>query len=177
MGILRGLELEGPAREALAVALWPAVVGDRIAAATRAARIQGGTLEVETRSSAWSQELTFLKATLVKRLNAQVGAEVVRDLRFRVAPIVAARTAVAPAHAPEPGELEAIAVPHDVRRRIEQKAAHSDPDLAALCRRVLTREWRLEEWRRHRGFRPCARCGALCEPPTELCPVCAVDKD
>src|SRR5438067_12283452 len=81
---LRALELDGPAREAMAIALWPEVVGETIAAATRAVGIHGGILEIRARSDSWRQELSFQKSTILRRINARLGANVLTDFRCRV---------------------------------------------------------------------------------------------
>lgn len=179
--ILRALEIEGPAREAMAVAHWPGVVGEAIAAATRATGSQGGVLEVRTRSSAWTQELTFRKASLLKRLNARAGAQVFTDIRFKTGgvPDEAADAGGAARDAGEAAphaEVAAIRVPEAAQRRIEAEARHADTELAALVRRALTHEWQLDEWRRRQGYRPCTHCGALCPPPRTTCPPCARDR-
>src|SRR5436305_9382546 len=80
---LRTLEIDAAAREAMAVALWPEVVGEHFAAASRAAGIRGGVLEVRVRSSSWAQELSFYQGEIIGRLNRRLGAQVVTDLRFR----------------------------------------------------------------------------------------------
>src|SRR5262249_55054076 len=80
---LRTLEIDGAGQGALAVALWPEVVGEQFAAATRAAGIRGGVLEVRVRSSSWAQELSFYQGEILGRLNRRLGAHVVTDLRFR----------------------------------------------------------------------------------------------
>jgi predicted nucleic acid-binding Zn ribbon protein len=178
--ILRALEIEGPAREAVAVASWAGVVGERIAAATRAERIQGGVLDVRTRSSGWTQELTFHKQTILRRLNEAAGGEVVSDLRFRTGelPVPGEPSGVGSGAEAVPREaLAAIPLPEPVAREIEQASRHPDPELAALIRRVLTHEWQLDEWRRLQGYRPCSRCGARCAPPRTVCSACAAERN
>jgi len=65
-----------------AVERWSHVVGDDIAARTRAVRYERGTLYVEVSSSSWVQELTYLKRQITKELNADVGSAAVMDIRF-----------------------------------------------------------------------------------------------
>lgn len=61
---------------------WTHIVGPRIAGRTRVGRLQRGVLTVKVASSAWSNELSFLKRQLVAKLQ-RAGHEVT-DLRFRV---------------------------------------------------------------------------------------------
>jgi predicted nucleic acid-binding Zn ribbon protein len=168
---LRELDLEGPALEGIAVALWPELVGPHFSAATRCAGIRGGVLEIVARDSSWLQELTFHKADIIARLNRRLGKQVVISVRARVGRVTPA-TGPAPAPDVPAPELETIEVPESRRMAIEAQARHPDPEVAALIRRALTRQWQLNEWRRRQGYRPCAKCGALCEPPLATCPAC-----
>ncbi len=61
---------------------WTKLVGARIAGRTRVGRLQRGVLTVKVASSAWSNELSFLKRQLITKLQ-RAGHEVT-DLRFRV---------------------------------------------------------------------------------------------
>lgn len=53
-----------------ALEAWPGVVGEAIAAVTRARSLSVGTLFVEVRSSAWLMELEMMKLDILRRLNA-----------------------------------------------------------------------------------------------------------
>jgi predicted nucleic acid-binding Zn ribbon protein len=79
----RGLggELEGWR----AVDEWPRAVGPRVARHSRAVAFREGALVVEVDGSAWLHQLGFLKRNLLRALNARLGTDGVRDLRFRSA--------------------------------------------------------------------------------------------
>lgn len=66
------LEKEGVADDLARVSVvdeWDALVGDRIAGVTRARSVNGGTLVVEVRSSAWLMELNMMKGAVLERVN------------------------------------------------------------------------------------------------------------
>ncbi len=65
---------------------WAAVVGDRIAAVTRAAEVRGDTLIVEVDSSAWLNELTMMRNTILGRINKLPDRPSLGRIRFRLAP-------------------------------------------------------------------------------------------
>ena len=65
---------------------WAGVVGPRIAAVTRAAEVRGETLVVEVASSAWLNELTMMRNTILERLNQVREGITVEQIRFRLAP-------------------------------------------------------------------------------------------
>ena len=48
---------------------WSLVVGNKVAEVTEAKAVQGSTLFVEVRSSIWLNELSFIKKTLLVKIN------------------------------------------------------------------------------------------------------------
>lgn len=63
---------------------WEEVVGAQVAAHVRPVRLDGGVLLVEVDEPAWATQVSFLTATLRKRLASQVGV-VVERVEVRVA--------------------------------------------------------------------------------------------
>lgn len=59
---------------------WERAVGPAIAARTRPLRISGGVLTILVASGPWMQQLSFMKAELCARINAQLGEERVREI-------------------------------------------------------------------------------------------------
>ena len=72
---------------ALSAAAWRAAVGEQLAGHTRPGNVRRGVLEVLVTSSAVVQELSFLKAKVVKQLAQLAPDQRIRDVRFRVGPI------------------------------------------------------------------------------------------
>lgn len=68
---------------------WERVVGAAIARRARPLRLSGGVLTVVVASAPWMQQLTFLKADLLERLNASLGEERIREIVLRSGPVVA----------------------------------------------------------------------------------------
>ena len=80
---LRSLGISRRTREAQALWLWPQLVGEHLARETRALKLAGGTLWVTASSPALAHQLHLERGGLVDRLNQQIGAPAVRDIRFR----------------------------------------------------------------------------------------------
>jgi predicted nucleic acid-binding Zn ribbon protein len=80
--LLRKLGLESEILGWRAVDEWPQVVGPRVSQHARAVSFRGGTLVVEVEGSAWMHELSYLKRDLIRKINAQLGSELVRHVRF-----------------------------------------------------------------------------------------------
>jgi predicted nucleic acid-binding Zn ribbon protein len=66
--------------------VWPGAVGELVAAQAHPTAERDGTVTVTCSSSVWAQELTLMGPALADRLNAALGSEFVRELRFRAAP-------------------------------------------------------------------------------------------
>ena len=62
---------------------WGTVVGERIAAVSTALRIENGVLFVGVATAPWRAELSMQRQDIIRRINAAVGKEVVREIRFR----------------------------------------------------------------------------------------------
>jgi predicted nucleic acid-binding Zn ribbon protein len=77
---------------------WDEEVGPAVAARAEPAAFRDGVLSVRVAGAAWMQELQFMKDELRERLNARLGAPLVRDIYFVSGSIAraAARRAVAP---------------------------------------------------------------------------------
>lgn len=66
---------------------WNVVVGNELAASTRAGNIRRGVFEVIVTNSIVMQELSFRKQELVGRLAKELPCENIMDLRFRIGTI------------------------------------------------------------------------------------------
>ena len=116
------------------VARWREAVGPRIAAHTRADHIDNRRLVVAVDSPVWSQQLTFLKPDILRRLAARFGGGLVTDLYFVSGQIEAPRpepAAASPSPAAPPAELpaeiaaEIAAVPDEGVREAVARAARA----------------------------------------------------
>ena len=65
------------------LSLWERVVDERVGRQTEAIKIRNRVLYVSTTTSAWAQELSFLKREIISKFNAAAGREAIHDIRFR----------------------------------------------------------------------------------------------
>jgi predicted nucleic acid-binding Zn ribbon protein len=172
---LKRLELEDAALEARAVMLWGQVVGEQMARATEAQKVQGGTLVVITRSSAWAQELSFQKPTILRKYRDRLGKEFVKDLRFVVGAVRGAPTAGPGAIAPPEAEVRRIRLAPEEIERIARASGTGDAELAQAIRKALTHEAQLRRWHLEHGAKSCDRCGAAYRTVHDICPACRQD--
>jgi|GEM_PF-1606131 len=65
------------------LSLWGKIVDERVGRQTEAIKIRNRVLYVSTATSAWAQELSYLKAEIIKKFNAEARKEAIRDIKFR----------------------------------------------------------------------------------------------
>jgi predicted nucleic acid-binding Zn ribbon protein len=73
---------EQPLAAARVFADWPGLVGEDVAAHCRPATLTAGELKVEAESSAWATQLRLLSSTVLARLVAELGPQVVTKVHF-----------------------------------------------------------------------------------------------
>jgi predicted nucleic acid-binding Zn ribbon protein len=80
---IAGLGLEVRLEEYTVLDRWADIVGDGIAAQTKAERIKDGKLWVSVRQSTWRNELMFMKETLIESVNKAFGKQIITDIVLR----------------------------------------------------------------------------------------------
>jgi predicted nucleic acid-binding Zn ribbon protein len=80
--LLGKLGISGKIKEYDAVERWPEVVGQQVAKVTQAQAIKSGILIVRVSNGPWRNELQLLKAEIIRKLNEDLGQELVKDIRF-----------------------------------------------------------------------------------------------
>jgi predicted nucleic acid-binding Zn ribbon protein len=73
---------EKPKAEATVFGAWEKVVGPDIAKHSRPVKLDAGVLTVEAESTAWATQMRMLAASLLKRIAAEVGHNVVTKLNI-----------------------------------------------------------------------------------------------
>jgi predicted nucleic acid-binding Zn ribbon protein len=64
--------------------VWPAVVGEHIAAVSNPVSERAGTVTVECAQSVWVQELDLMQGQLLERLREALGERAPLALKFRI---------------------------------------------------------------------------------------------
>jgi hypothetical protein len=146
----------------LLAAGWSEIVGQDVARNTHPTRILDDTLLVTTRSSAWSQQLSFLAEKIVAAVRARIPQTPVVHLRFRVGKL------------PATSRARGIKVPHEPvtpRNRFPRPPSANATDAVARFRHGVDERQRAK---RNVGWKECRGCGALIAPrDAALCVTCA----
>lgn len=112
---------------------WPAIVGEKLGRVTWPLRLEGHTLWVAAKDSAWVYELQFLKTELLDSVRTWLAAETVQDMRFRLGRIPSAE----PAQATEHADQSTGPSPHDAAAEARaRQLAEAIPE-SSLRRRFL----------------------------------------
>lgn len=167
-GVMSNLDLGPKLKEQLALRAWPQVAGRVVGSHTRAEVVRDGLLIVATDTPAWAQELHMRRPELLAKLEALLGADVVRDIRFRSG--FRRPDEEAPPEEPRPADLDLSA---GQKEEIEGASALiTDPELRRKAARAFTSLARVSEWRRARGWRRCGRCGQWQRTGKRWCSSC-----
>lgn len=81
--LLRNLEIETKVKQHLAAASWGKIVGENVAKVTEVDKVENGILFIKVESSAWRNELLFMKRNIIQKINTFLGDEIIRDIRFK----------------------------------------------------------------------------------------------
>lgn len=100
--------------QARAYGAWTRAAGEQVSGGARPRNFARGTLTVECTSSVWANELTYLSAEILRRMDAVAPGHPVRTLRFMVATT----------SAPSPGGQE----PESPAAKSERRHARPAPE-------------------------------------------------
>ncbi len=167
-----GLNIEAKIREHTAPLVWAEVVGPQVAGATEVIGVRDGILRVSTKSSVWSNELTFYKKDILQRLNARLGARAgspaITDILFQNYGLQRQKAAqeaaenAPPPLAPSAVELDDVPLSANELATVEEGiSAITDDALRAKLRKLRIADMKLRNWRLDSGWTPCTRCGDL----------------
>jgi predicted nucleic acid-binding Zn ribbon protein len=66
---------------------WDRLVGPAIAANAQPAVYKGKLLLVHVSGSTWLQQLRFLKADMIRKINADFGQVLIEEIKFKIGPL------------------------------------------------------------------------------------------
>jgi predicted nucleic acid-binding Zn ribbon protein len=79
---VKGLRLERAVVEQQLLGLWPEIAGAKLAAHTRAIKLERGVLVVAVDDPGWLAQLVFLKPKLLAKVAGRARKGAITDLRF-----------------------------------------------------------------------------------------------
>ena len=139
-GLARRLGIESKLLESRLRRDWVSIVGEPIASNTWPDQIRYRKLYLLVHNSVWLHQLTFLKPTLLHKLNMVTGGELVTDIVLRVGEIpshVVVSSAATPTIEVDVTALEAIQA-----ETLPHVSAIQDPNLRRQFTSVISRTLR-----------------------------------
>ena len=138
-GVARRLGLESKLLENRLRRDWVSIVGEPMASNTWPDQIRYKKLYLLVRNSIWLHQLTFLKPTLIQKLNEAAGGELVTEIVLRVGEIPLRKSA-SPTTPPLDDDIMASG------SALAEVSSHvstiQDPDLRRLFTSVISRSLR-----------------------------------
>ena len=120
---------------------WPELVGEHLASRTSPRSMRKGVLTVVVASSAWLNELSFMRVALVKQINEGLGKHLVMGIR-----LFAGKVDPLPEEAPPPQVEQLVDLPLHLVEQVErQTAGISDPELRQAIMGARLAELRREK--------------------------------
>ena len=82
--VLKEFGLDKKARTYEVLTEWPRLVGEKIASATVAEKLEKGILTIRVKNTVWRYELTMQKASILEKIAKEYGTGLVRDIQWRM---------------------------------------------------------------------------------------------
>lgn len=86
LGEARRWGLDNPVEISKVFGSWREIVGEQVADRCEPASLARGVLKVSATSAPWANELKYLAPEVIRRVNAGVGRELVRELKVTLRP-------------------------------------------------------------------------------------------
>lgn len=165
---------------------WADIVGEVYARNVKALRIRRQTLYVYCRDSVWGSETRFRMPQLIQQVNNYAGTKMIKDIKLsqpwdeqdeegdvkapedekKAAPPEKPEIHVGRERAKMPLTPAELSAAKKLSRGIE------DEDLALKIRELYRKNRQMNKLKAAKGWHPCAVCGSLCPPETEICHRC-----
>lgn len=156
-----------------ALSSWHTVVGEGIARVARPLRLEDDTLWVAVVNSTWLQELRFQQKVILERLNAIVGEEAFKHLRFVVRSQLPPQPQVVETPDPSTRIPDTVRLNDEERAEVAERFAHVEPpELRQALQRAYEANLRYQKWCAEQGWRQCPVCQCYYDEPEPLCFLC-----
>jgi hypothetical protein len=134
-GLSKRLGLESRLLELRFQHRWREIIGEPIASHTWPAQIRFNKLYLTVQNSVWLQQLTFLKPTLLAKVNAEAGTDCVTEIVLRVGELPSqAVDSGSTVLADSTGTLSEA----ELAEVLTHTAAIQDPDIRAKFKEVIS---------------------------------------
>ncbi len=169
---LSDMGLYPKARRYKVFSMWPKIVGD-IARYAVPRRLSGDVLFVATASSVWSQELYFMRDSILAKVNQALGGQEVREIRF-------SEHMWAKGDAAGRAGEEPLIPQSDTPESVTALASAGNiPDtvLSEAYKRAVRALSRRKQYLLAKGYVLCRTCGCVYPRSKSECPSCRLKRE
>lgn len=140
---LKRMGLDGKMKQSFTLQGWNDVVGKEIAERTKPINIKGKTLFVAVVNSSWLYQLTLLHDEIIKKLNARMGENCVKKIRFQLGPVETSLQSSRNAHF---NKSRATPLTREERDRIEKILEPlQDSNIIDVVRNIMIKDFLLKK--------------------------------
>jgi hypothetical protein len=141
---LEALEIDVPLKSYSILGAWKEIVGESVALHTQPRTIRNRILFIDASHPTWIQQLTFLKPTLLEKINNFLGEPPIQDIRFKLGRISPAIPSPSKTHVLEDEKLD-----KGTLNRIENLVQKiNDEEIRKELREILIKVAKLEQHRK-----------------------------
>ena len=172
-------------KENMIFPLWPSIVGSKIASNAKPQRLENGVLKVSVSGSTWLQQLTFMKSDILKSYRDFIGEELIKDIRFYTGNSYEDReTKNKPSIEQLAMDFNSYNIPDEFQfNRMEleegdkllieaQLKEIKDEELKEQMRKLIEKDFKINLWKKNKGWKPCPECNVLIDPKHIICGFC-----
>jgi len=148
--------------------LWEEIVGPKIAEKTKATSFKEGILFVGVASPTWANQLSFLKESLISKINELNGEFIVKDIRFYQEQIIKKIKKEEPEEIYPLVELSQT----ELKEINDLCSVIDDPELKELLEMIIVKDKQNKKAKEKKGWKKCELCHALHKEEGKVCPFC-----
>lgn len=142
---LKKFDLEIRIKEGKIWEVWDNVVGPTVARNAQPESIRGRVLFVTVTSSAWMQQLQFLKEKIIEKLNQSLGKTLVKSISFRLGTLPARSPVESEAKKEPPPSLDLD--PESLKKIEETVSSLQDKATKDLVKSLMVKEAKFKKLR------------------------------
>ncbi len=156
--------------------LWNELVGDFVANNSKPIRFSGGVIYAEIDSSAWANEMTYIKEDIISKYNKKLKKHVVKDIRFSLKKSEPYSKPTIKIDKTKDGKKGSVIknLSAEDKEKIEENTEHiEDEQLKNSMKKFLEITRKRELNLLQQGWKKCKMCSCLHKDKGDLCKPCS----
>lgn len=175
--ILKNRGIKKKIREEMSLLIWAEAAGPKVSSMTEVSHIKNGFLFVKVANSMWSQQLSFLKHTLINKINHNLGSQVVKDIKFIMG--FKEREIIIKDVKNNPEFKNYFLTVEEIENIEKITETIKEEKFREKFKNILIKEAKAAKWKKEMGWAKCSECKVLFLPRKKevKCPLCTLKKE